>query len=95
MYLSVMLTPREDSSGAPFFKAFSRKKRERIARPLGHAKDSSSVGMTNKGKTMKILNLRVSKMGRIKTNKMAEKAAETKYLKLSGLEQSLLQKVIL
>jgi hypothetical protein len=27
----------------------------------------------------------VSKMGRIKTNKMAEKA-ETKYLKLSGLE---------
>jgi hypothetical protein len=25
-------------------------------------------------------------MGRIKTNKMAEKAAETKYLKLSGLE---------
>jgi hypothetical protein len=34
-------------------------------------------------------------MGRIKTNKMAEKAAETKYLKLSGLEQSLLKKVIL
>jgi 5-methyltetrahydrofolate--homocysteine methyltransferase len=34
---------------------------------------------------MKILNA-VSKMGRIKTNKMAEKAAETKYLKLSGLE---------
>jgi hypothetical protein len=27
-------------------------------------------------------------MGRIKTNKMAEKAAETKYLKLSGLEPS-------
>jgi 5-methyltetrahydrofolate--homocysteine methyltransferase len=29
--------------------------------------------MTNKGKTMKILNHAVSKMGRIKTNKMAEK----------------------
>jgi hypothetical protein len=35
-------------------------------------------------------------MGRIKTNKMAEKAAETKYLKLSGLEPLIItQKVIL
>jgi hypothetical protein len=76
-----MLTPREGG----FFLA-KEKERERIAGPLGHAqKDSFSVGMTNKGK-QKILNLAVSKMGRIKTNKMAEKAAETKYLKLSGLE---------
>jgi hypothetical protein len=54
-----MLTPREDSSGAPFFRRFSRRK-ENVNRPtLGsRKKDSSSVGMTNKVEIMKILNLR-------------------------------------
>jgi hypothetical protein len=42
-----------------FLRRFSEEKeRERIADPWVTPKDSSSVGMTNKGKTMKILNLR-------------------------------------
>jgi hypothetical protein len=42
--------------------------------------------MTNKGKTMNTKPTPFRKWGGLKTNKMAEKAAETKYLKLSGLE---------
>jgi hypothetical protein len=41
--------------------------------------------MTNKVEIMKILPTPFRKWGGLKTNKMAEKA-ETKYLKLSGLE---------